>query len=78
MTLDQILAHPIGGDASTDAQLMREIEAFVRSISTSVDDKATAIRHLAHRVMGLEGHDAGDDLPDSILIAQYLDEGEQA
>ena len=69
LNIETIRAHEWCGNAHSDAAAFASIQEFVRS-NAPLAERAAAVRIMAHRGMGLEGEDAGDDLSDEELLAE--------
>ena len=71
-TIKQILAHQFVGNHHSDSDAFRQIHRFVDNPANPIDQRAKALRHIAHAGMGLHGEDACDHLDDAALVLGYL------
>lgn len=72
-SLSSIRAIQWVGNHHSDSQSFRRVDRFVQDSSHSVADRAAALRIMARDGMGLTGDDAGDGVPDDVLVQRYLD-----
>lgn len=67
-----ILAHNFAGHFSADSDAMQAMYAFVENDENTMADRASALRHIAVEALGLDGEDAGENVPDATYVQIYM------
>jgi hypothetical protein len=67
-----ILAHQFSGHFTADSAAMQEVYAFAENESNTIEDRASALRHLSVHCFGFDGQDAGIGVSDLEFVTQYM------
>lgn len=70
MTLQELISTPICGNFHQDRHIFEKVDEFVMDTSQSVADKASAIRWLESKVMGVT---TNINLSDNDLVIEYFE-----
>lgn len=71
-TIEQVRAHKFVGNAMSDADAFRAIDAFAADRKRPLAERAEALRIQMRDGMGLSGRDACEHWSDADLVHQFM------
>ncbi len=73
-TISAIRTHQFVGNAHSDSLAFDAIDRYAADVDHTISERAEALRIMAHKGMGLEGEQAGDNLTDEQLVQQFMEQ----